>query len=69
MITGIKLYKYEVHYKRRETFWKGVLKGKRTVTARSFAEAKRIVEAAVPGCYDLDAKAAWGPYRPVSVYA
>ena len=51
MITGARMYKYEVHYKRNEIYWKGVKKGIRTVQAATFMDAIRIIRTTVPGSY------------------
>ena len=52
MITGAKTYRYDVHYKRNEKFFKGVKKGKVRVSARNFLEAINKIKMSVPGSYE-----------------
>ena len=49
MIIGAKTYRYDVHYKRNEVFFKGVKKGKVRVSARNFSEAINKIKLSVPG--------------------
>ena len=43
--------KYQVHYRRNEKYWSGVLKGRRTVEALSEAEAVAQVAQDIPDSY------------------
>ncbi len=52
MIVGAKTYRYDVHYERNETYFKGVKKGKVRVSARNFSEAINKIKLSVPGSYE-----------------
>ena len=52
MITGDRMFTYEVHYKRNEIYFKGVKKGVRKVQAGTFMDAIRIIRNTVPGSYE-----------------